>query len=367
MVPFPDKAASSGRSRRGNAAFTILAMTPLLGFLALVVDTGVLQLAHTELQAGTDAAALAGTGYLDGTAAGLEQAVSSAVRVASENAMLGNPIPLRPDQVVPGYWDPEARQFVPWADPAKVDALRVETDVLQIRTFFAGGVFGRWFTQTNAVSVARAAERPGTGVVECYLPLAVPDCYLDREGIEDIDMQMVSANDDNVGWARVNDRPNAWYLREQLGGQCDGSRATVHDMVGLENGLVESALSEVRRQVDISETTWDAERWGPMPPPMGTLESDGDSQSTLRQYGQVIEGPIILYQTPSGSCGSDNQFTGMQPITGFAWGVLYDVDDQGNGQNLRAKLDLSWDHEFGVGGGGLATNVLYREPGELVY
>jgi hypothetical protein len=338
----------------------------MLGFLALVVDIGVLQLAHTELQAGTDAAALAGAGHLDGTPDGLDRAVDGAVHIASRNAMLGDPISLDPTQVVPGYWDPDNQHFVPSTDPEKADSLRIQTDVLEIRTFFAGGAFGRLFTETNAISVARAAQRPGTGVVECYLPIAVPDCYLDREGIEDIDMQMVSANEDNVGWARVNDRPNAGYLREQLGGACHGDRASVNDLVGLENGIVESALSEVRRQIEYSDTYWDAEQWGLQPPPMGS-ESSGGSESTLHHYGRVIEGPIILYETPSGSCGSENQFNGMHPITGFAWGVLYDVDDHGGGQNIRAKLDLSWDYEFGAGGGGIATNVLYREPGELVY
>ncbi|MBW2257181.1 MAG: hypothetical protein JRI25_21655 [Deltaproteobacteria bacterium] len=341
----------------------------MLGFLALVVDIGVLQLSHTELHAGTDAAALAGAGHLDGTTAGIDRAMAEAVHIASQNAMLGEPIRLDPTQVVPGYWDPEAKRFVPSADPERVDTLRVQTDVLEIGTFFAGAVFGRMFTETDAVSVARAVQRTGTGAVDCYLPIAVPDCFLGSEGIEDIDLRMVSANDDNVGWARVNSHPNASYIRQQLRGACDGERATVDDLVGLENGLVESALSEVRRQIEDSDAYWDEERWGSLPPPMGSDDgsSDGESKSTLHDYGRVIEGPIILYETPGGTCGSDTQFNGLHPITGFAWGVIHDVDDHGEGKNIRARLDLSWDYEFGTGGGGADTNVLYREPGELVY
>ncbi|MBW2258737.1 MAG: hypothetical protein JRI25_29715, partial [Deltaproteobacteria bacterium] len=194
----------------------------------------------------------------------------------------------------------------------------------------------------------------------------VPDCYLGINDIEDYALRMSSANEDNAGWARVGASPNAEYIVNQLDGQCEDGPASVFDAVGLQNGEVTTALHKIDKMLEESDETWDESKWGPLPLPMGSVPEDGDSKSVVRNYGNVVEGVVILFSPDGGICGAETQFNDFAQITGFAWGVLYDVDDHGDGKNIRMKLDLTYDHEGGTYGGGIATNITYKDIG-LVY
>jgi hypothetical protein len=354
------------RSRRGNAAVTILTLMPMLGFTALVTDIGVLQYAHTQLQAGVDAAALGGVAYFDGTHEGVHIAVAKAREYGAMNTVLGEPIQLSEYDVLPGYYDPDQGRFITTWHPSLANALYINGDVSEVRTIFALAAFGQHFMQTDATALAKAIQEPGVGFAPCYLPVAVPDCYLGVEDIEDYALRMSSANEDNAGWGRVGQLPDAEYIKNQLGGQCSESPASVFDLVGLQNGQVTTALQKIDSLIENSPDAWDESKWGAMPPPMGTVPEPDDAVSSVNNYGNVVEGVVILFNPAGGICGEATQFNDFAQITGFAWGVIYDVDAHGDGKNIRMKLDLTYEYEGGTNGGGIATNITYTDIG-LVY
>lgn len=354
------------RHRRGNATTTLLMLLPMLGFGALAVDLGTVQLAHHQLQTGLDAAALGGVGYLDGTEAGMQSAVEQTVAIASENNTLGQPISLVREDIVLGYYDKQLETFVSSTEPTLVNAVWIESDVGGIETIFASAAFAHYVMETEARAIARTETRPGTGRVECYLPLAVPDCYLDKGDIEDYALRFKSANEDNAGWAAVNSSVSSNSVVDQFTGGCDNDSASIYDIVELNNGEITNALSTIDDLLEASTTPWDETRWGVQPPPMGTTSNPDGSVSTVSNYGYVIEGPVILFSPDGGTCGASTQFNQQAEITGFAWGVIYDVDEHGTGRNIRMKLDLTTEYDYGSMGGGLATNVTYHSTG-LVY
>ncbi len=356
-------------ARRGNAAVTVLAMVPLLGFGALAVDVGMLQYSHSQLQIGVDAAAIGGAGYLDGTEAGMKRAIEKAITFGGMNQVLGRPLALTSANIKLGAWDKATGRFTSTTDPKKVTAVLVEKDVSDIGTLFASAAFGSYFMDTTAQSVAKGVPTSGTGRVECFLPIAVPSCYLTKEDVQVYPVKFSSAQNDNAGWSEIGANPNTDSIRSQLRGNCTQGEAAVGDMVGLNNGEITAAFQEVQTQIENSTLWWDATRWGPIRPAMnGNATGDGDSKSTIHplSYGKVIEGPVIVFEPTGGECGSSTQFNQKSPIVGFVWGIVYDVDASGQGKTMRVQLDLTYDHNFGVEGGGLATNILYYEYG-LVY
>lgn len=346
------------RGRRGSAALAALAMLPMTGFAALVFDVGMAVTAQAELQNAVDAATLAGAAYLDGTPAAIEQARAAAKAFAVQNRVLGVPVELADDEIHFGRND--KGELGAANEPKDVDGVAVETGVQGgIGTLFAGVAFGKTRMWPTARAMARGPKEEGAGQVDCFLPLAVPDCYLGTAGIEDIALRMASSNADNAGWARINASPNADQVKGQILGQCGGGPASIEDEVGLNNGQITSALDAFGDMIDSSDKTWDSSKWGSMPPQM--------SGSSVHDYGKVVEGPIILFRPAGGTCGASTQFNGFAQITGFAWAVVYDVKKNGGDKNIRVKLDLSYEYHFGTAGGGLDSSVIYTDPISLVY
>lgn len=339
------------RTRRGNATTTIAAMIPMLGFVALVVDVGVLQTGHSELQVATDAAALAGTGFLDGTSSGIEAARKEATDVGALNTVLGQPLLLGSHEIITGRFDRETSKFVPETDPAKVHAVQVKSDATRFDTFFAGAAFGKQFTETEAMSVAAITPHDGVGRTSCYLPIAIPDCFLTDMRQQAYTFKMTSAQNDNAGWAEIGGHPTASTIVEQLRGNCAGGTASVGDIVGLNSGQVASALQEVDTQIESSPTSWNTGELGALPAKM--------PGSSVGNYGRVIEGQIIVFHPAGGVCGSMTQFNQSAPITGFAWAVVYDVKTAGTTKDIRVRLDLDYTHGGGTAGGGLASNLTW--------
>lgn len=340
--------------RRGNAAATIGALVPLLGFVALVVDIGILQTAHTELQLASDASALAGTALLDGTTDGLYAARAEATKVAGLNRVMGQPLTLSSDDITLGRFDREKGAFVTESDPKRIDAVRVTTDVQRLGTFFAAAAFGEKFTETRAVSTAAATPNEGPGSARCYLPLAIPDCFLLDSQVQKYTLRLSSAQNDNAGWAEVGGSPSAATIVEQLGDGCSSGTAYVGDIVGLNNGEIASALHEIDDLIEESDVWWDPAELGSLPPKM--------SGSTVfnQAYGKIFEGPIILFRPPNNTvCGSATQFNQSAPISGFAWAVVYDVKASGSGKDIRVRLDLGYENSGGSGGGGIASNLTF--------
>jgi len=345
---------------------TLLALMPVLGFAALAVDIGVLEYAHVQVQSGVDAASLAGVGYLDGTSAGMAKAQEMAITVAGRNQVLGNPLQLTSDDVVLGHYDAGDEHFWATTDPSRVNAVYVHVDVTNLPSIFAGAAFGKMFLDTEAHSLGRNLQRPGAGKTPCFLPIAVPDCYLHTDSIDSYALKMSSAQDDNAGWASLVGNPNASGVKEQLAGQCAQAPATVDMTVYLNNGEISTVLAKVDDMLEHSDQSWDPVKWGPEPPPMDGTGPDRGT-STVHHYGSVIEGPVVVFHPAGGECGSATQFNQDAPVVGFTWGVIYDVDAHGSGKGIRMKLDTI--HPYHVDsnvGGGVASNITYTDM-NLVY
>ncbi|MEZ4321457.1 MAG: pilus assembly protein TadG-related protein [Myxococcota bacterium] len=355
------------RSRRGNAATLGLSLVTLLGAAAMVVDIGFLYASQTEVQATVDAAALAGVGYFDNTEEGIALARSKAIVFAAKNSVMGEPLVLPDSAITTGFVDDDGT-FVASTDPEVVSAMSIDHDQIDIPVFFSSVAFGRQSLSANAQSIAVRFPSRGAGRVSCFLPLAVPDCILeDTEAFEALELKLSSSNDDNAGWADNSGNPTPGSINDALLGQCDRGDASVGDDVYLNNGVINASLAQLASVLN-GETTaptigWDTTRWGAMPAQMsGSTVSPG-------QYGQnLLEGPIVLFETPPGqACLSSLQFNQTKKITGFAWAVVYDVDSHGSGKNIRVKLDLTNEYDYGTTGGGLDTNVLAPGNGSLIY
>jgi len=353
--------------RRGNAATLGLSFITLLAASALVVDIGFGYASQTELQATLDAAALAGVGYFDKSDAGIALARVRAVEFAAKNSIMGEPLVLPDDAISVGTFDVNGN-FVATNDPDVVDAMTIDHTKVDVPVFFSAVAFGTASMSANARSGAIQNPPRPAGRTNCFLPLAVPDCVLDgNANYEDLELKLNSANEDNAGWADLMGPPNAAGIRDAIGDQCQAGTAAVGEEVYLNNGTVTAALSELADVLSGnsggSTGAWNDTTFGPIPAQM--------SGSTVEpaEYGQhVVEGPIVLFDGGGGDCLANTQFNRSKTITGFSWASIYDVDSQGRGKNIRVRLDLTTDYQFGSGGGGSdGQNLTAPGTGTLVY
>jgi uncharacterized membrane protein len=180
----------------GAAGVTaMLFLLVMAGFLALSLSAGLLMDTRTQLQLGSDAAALAAAGRLNGTAQGLTNARTAAFRYSDEHFAYGQRLIIDPmSDVVFGRWHHTAGSCIATngtcvgfedfpsgfatANAGRVTAVRV-------RNGRDGGShnpvvdlpFGAFMgTPTAAVRSAAVATGPGLGSVDCALPIGVAVC-----------------------------------------------------------------------------------------------------------------------------------------------------------------------------------------------
>jgi Flp pilus assembly protein TadG len=355
----------SRQSRRGTSAVTVLlSLGVTLGFTALTVDLGTAMLARAQVQNAVDAGVLGGVAYFDTTSSGMSTAISRAQTLVASNTALGSPITVKTVEVgevdkATGY------TFKVTSDPKVANALRINGAELGVATPF-GALLGRADLNPKAVAVAVGGAPTGAGSEDCYLPLAVPDCILDNlSTYEAKGYRLNSANLDNTGWATLPPQTaNASNVKQQIEATnfCGAlGLAQAGHLVNLNNGELTTALSSIASAVSASGTTWDSSAWGALPQPRMT-----GSAIPAAQYGRVIQGPIILFHDDSGGvCASATQFNQSKKITGFVWGVIYDVSTTGSNKNIRMKLDLTHKYNVGNSGGGIG-NVTFTQPPTLV-
>lgn len=342
----------------------------VLGFAALSVDMGYRAMVQVQLQHTTDAAALAATQYLDGTAGGEAAARSMATHVAQRNRVNGRPLVLDGNEanlsdgdVVLGTWDP-AGGFTASADVTEANTVRVN-GFAEMDTLFARVAFGRDELGVRSTSIAQKPPAVAAGKVSCYLPLAVPDCMLDTytaAELQALTLVLNPAGLDTVGWGRGGASPNANWTRDQLY-DCDASgQVGVGDLVGLQNGTATSALPDVDTLIEASSTAWDTDRWGALP------AQQLHSAVSAANYGNTLEGVMLLFDGGPDYCTSGGAYNGYETITGFVWGAVYDVITTGPvaTRNIHVRLDLSEQRVLGEGSGGLDAGILYQAPVQLL-
>lgn len=94
--------------------FTMLALTVLMGCLAVAADLGRLAVARGQLQNAVDAAALAAVTALRHEGMDPDAAVAAAQQTAESNQVLGRSVVLTAGDVTVGRWDPETETVTPW-------------------------------------------------------------------------------------------------------------------------------------------------------------------------------------------------------------------------------------------------------------
>ncbi len=165
---------SQVRNERGAVLFLVAAsMVVMLGFAALAVDVGNLLLARTESQRTADAAALAGAGWLIPAPTDSAGARQRAIEYASRNNIQNTPAVLLPEDI---HVDLDSSLV-------RVHVQNTTARGNPIPTFFAK-VLG--IQTVNVTSVAAAWAAPADALppanVDCPLPIALPDKWIDADG-----------------------------------------------------------------------------------------------------------------------------------------------------------------------------------------
>ena len=354
--------------RRGNAAITVISMTVLLGFGALAVDIGMVQVANAQLQAAVDAGALGGAGYLDRSPLGMVTAREKAVEIANMNVVPGGWLLTLDDVQVGKYAAGNFIEVTPaefdTVDPTLVNAVRVDSAVSDLQAIFGNAAFQQSSLSTTASSLSfrELADGPA-GSMDCLLPFAIPECeFMEWQAGSmatnppPFKFMMSNANSDNIGWGNPFATPNATSIKDAIDGTgChDGTMVELEDDLYLGNGEVNSATKYLGDLLNgtgnVSPTEWPVNLIGGMPVRGGAFANPatgkGASDVAQANWGNVLQGPVALID--ANNCTANYQFNGTAEITGFAYAYVYDVKTKGNPKNIFIQLDFI--NEYDIGG-----------------
>lgn len=364
----------SARARRqGNHALAfLLVFMVLIGFASLVIDLNFQRTVKLQLQHGVESAAHAGAAYLERTSEGLRFSRETAQDMGLMAVVNGDPLVL--DQTsnssatgttATGIWD--GATFTPSVDHEQVNALRVEAHV-DVSTLLAGVAFGRDALGANSRAIALLPDPQGAGGVDCFLPLAVPDCLLYEYSVEDLpdlEIHLNPAGVDTGGYANPTGVVNAAFVRDQLRNCENSGYVQVGDNVNLQNGEVVDGYRAIANAVESSSTFYNTSVFGPLP------ARHSGSAINVQLYGRTLEGPVILFDGGPEYCeGRGGSFNGSERITGFIWASIYDVKTSGAhnvDRNIWMRLDSVTPRRISDQGGGLDAGILYQPPPLLVY
>ena len=217
--------------------------------------------------------------------------------------------------------------------------------------------------------MATTGEVQGAGGVNCYLPLALPDCAIqdaidDGGTIEDLTLVLNPAGIDNIGWAIPGDAgANADNVKDQLNGNCSGDEAEIGGPVDLNNGVIDKALQILADNIDDSETVYTDGPWDAQPAQ--------HAKSVISNYGNTYEGVIMIFDGEGDYCdeGGKAKWNTTETITGFAWAAVFDVTDGGaKDKNMRVSIDMSNEHDYGSkGGGDDDSNITFTTASRVFY
>jgi len=152
--------------RRGvTILLFVLALTAILGLVALAVDVGYMCLARSQAQNAADAAAIAAAAKL---ASGTEESTQEAQRFAGYNWVAGKYVAPESVGVEYGTWDQATRTFTASVIPGNAVRVTVQRDAQHDGSvpLFFGRVLGRqWFT-ISASAIAMTNPRDIAFVID---------------------------------------------------------------------------------------------------------------------------------------------------------------------------------------------------------
>ncbi|HWA98345.1 MAG TPA: pilus assembly protein TadG-related protein [Pirellulales bacterium] len=149
--------------RRGTVLpLVAIALIPVLGFLALSIDLGLIAIARTQSQNAADNAAIAAVRTLDGSTTGnTSRATSNAQQAGTLSAVLGQSIKSSEMTITHGsyHYDTTSQAFSAQFPPVSPDIYNLtQVVVAPARAGFFSRVFG--LTSFNISATAQAAYRP---------------------------------------------------------------------------------------------------------------------------------------------------------------------------------------------------------------
>lgn len=372
MKPF----RSSPDTKRGNATYVALVLLVLFGFAALVVDVGHLRAARAELQAATDASALAGVAALDGTPKGCATVPEVAAAIGVRNRVFGRPVVVEAADIAYGVFDDGAVTELGPTCTDRSNTVQITTAHDEVAMAFSPVAFGG--PDRRAVGARAIAIRPGkspAGAVDCYLPVAVPACAV--SGRAEFVFRRSGSGEDTAGWATPTSAPaSAAHFKAQLAGYaCDpmrvGEDANVNNgEVGAAEAVIEARLNHrasASGQALAPPDPWPAALGGP---PSGPLPG---SRVASRYFGTGgITGAVMMVTAGDADLdGVDDlcdtsppNFNGTMRVVGFAYGIVYDVSRS----DVAVMVDTTYDWDaHATGGGGTADHgLVFEKPARLL-
>ena len=362
----------SPRARRGSAVSNLFLIFAGFASCAFVVDLGWGWIQQQRIQSIADAAATAGASHLDGTYDGVVAAKTAATKSLYANLYEGEKIWLDVTETDRGYgheftfghFNSDTQAFGEGGSVEQINSVRVKVHERGSEAWFAPVLWESVTGMESRVTASAVRRITGASEVDCYLPLAVPDCYFTAENKESYankTLRLSPAGDDNMGWVRAgDDSVNADWLRDQMIDPCQGGTAGIGDSVDLHNGVVTPVMDELETQIETNGTNWSPEM-GEMPP-----QEEG---STVDTYGKTWEAPLLVFDGGPEYCEEGGgSWNGTETVMGIAWGVLYDVDNMGGAadRNMYMRVDFVRMWEVGTAGQGPNFGVNHRGITQLV-
>jgi len=328
------------REQRGATAVVVAIMlTVLVGFLGLVMNVGHSRMVRGQLQNACDAAALAGSQSLDGTAAGVAAARAMAADYAARHVTDANVVVgIDPNaDVEVGNWDftlPRETAFTPLAGGTTAElmimnAVRVKAG----RETSRGNALSVWLGaalngSTMNVEAEAVAVGGGPRNNKCPVPIVLPSCallgndgkYMCGQTVNfTTDGKFSNANVDTIGFTNLasNNSVSNSGVRDILNnGTC--LPVTEGQSIGVGNG------NAYNKQV------YDA----------------------LAHFLQVNGNTVAVPVVDIGGCPNP-QFVQMHPIAGFATVTLtmLPYDNQNKVILIQGALDCTDDADALAGGG----------------
>jgi len=199
----------SRRDRRGVAMVTVLvALVALIAAGSLAIDVGLVWAARSQLQASTDAAALAGAANLidkTGPSVTLTQALAATQGQAGLNQSVAAPsVNVENADIFVGHWDLASRTFnssVDLNDPKAVNAVDVTSRSDGVANSpipaFLARVLGRDSFDVSAHATAYLGYAGRVGAGELDLPIAIDCCKLRGSDCQADYCETITANPPN--------------------------------------------------------------------------------------------------------------------------------------------------------------------------
>jgi hypothetical protein len=250
---------SGGRDgERGAVAVAVaIFMSGLFGFFALAMSIGTMMDTATELQAASDAAALAAAMSLDGTAAGLAAARTAALGYSQKHTVYRDQVEINSDgdDVSFGRWTcpfgSGSTCFMPEGDPRKITAVMIKNgrdDGYKHNTSLPlafGAFVGASTAKLGSVAVAVGA---GPSSVDCALPLVIGESRIVDSSNnvrcgpgQTQTFTFTNANVDGIGFVNLtpgdNNEPNGTRVSGEIADGCKkGDTSEVGGGFKMQNG-----------------------------------------------------------------------------------------------------------------------------------